>query len=257
MDRPFSIQEDDISLQVGKAFLMLVDVEQYLNSEQFPAQDSPSMSVVDFDFGCRMVIHARLMSSIRASSPGKPVFHYSNLCYWRDIAKSGTSQDHVGGASSGYICQLTCRALIHIVQLSRCAVSAGSVIGKAQTIEQDAIGSCQAYIDNEYRRFEKDDLIKSFVDGFDIFAAGVVVICLPSGPRLPGRPGDATTMNKCTALLTSIGERFPAFKLLCRVLWDLFTLASDGTSDDEVRPIASIPSQLLNYRYDEDASGSP
>ena len=195
------------------------------------------MSVVDFDFGCHMVIHARLMSSIRASSPGKPVFHYGNLCYWRDTAKSSTKQAHFCGASSGYIGQLTCRALIHIAQLSRCTTSSDSVIGKTQTIEQDAIGSCQAYIANEYRHFEKGDFHKSFVDGFDIFAAGVVVICLSSGPRLTGRPGDATTINKCTVLLTSIGERFPAFKMLCKVFWDLFTVASDGTSNDEVRPI--------------------
>lgn len=184
-----------------------------------------------------MITHARLMSSIRASSPGKPVFHYGNFCYWRDLAKSATNQADINYGSSGYISQLTCRALIYIAQLSRCTTPAASVIGKTQTIEQDAINSCQTYIDNEYRHFEKGKFIKSFVDGFDIFAAGVVVICLPSGPWLPGRPKDAATINKCTALLTSIGERFPAFKILCRVLWALFTVASDGTSDDGVRPM--------------------
>lgn len=242
MDRPFSIQDDDISLQVRWAFFVLVDVEKYLNSKQFPVRDSPSMSSVDFDFGCHMIIHAKLMSSIRASSPAKPVFHYGNLCYWRDLSKSATKQPDVSDSSSGCIGQLTCRALIHIAQLSRCTTSSGSVIGKTQKIELDAINSCQAYIDNEYRRFEKSNFTKSFVDGFDIFAAGVVVICLPSGPRLSRRPGDATTMNKCTALLTSIGERFPAFKMLCRVLWDLFTIASDGISNNGVRPMTSISS---------------
>lgn len=259
MDRPFSIQDNDISLQVRQAVLVLVGLEQYLNLKQFPARDSPSISAVDFDFACHMITHARLMSSIRASSPGNPVFHYGNLSYWRDLAKSGTNQVHDGDISSGYVGQLTCRALIHIAQLSRCAVSAGSLIGKTQTIEQDAIGSCHAYIDNEFCRFEKGDFAKSFVDGFDIFAAGVVVICLPLGSRLPGRPGDVSTINKCTALLTSIGERFPAFKILYRVLWALFAVASDGTSSDGVRPITlgSISSQLLNYGYDSDASGSP
>lgn len=216
---------------------MLVGVEQYLNSKQFPVLDSPSMSVVDFDLGYHMVIHARLMSSIQSSSPGRPVFHYGNLCHWRDLAKSGINKSYVGDASSSYVDQLACRALIPIAQLSRCTVSAASVIGKTQIIEQDAIGSCQAYIDSEYSRFEKGDFTKSFVDGFDIFAAGVVVICLPPRPRLPGRPRDATTMNRCTALLTSIGERFPTFKMLCRFLWALFSVASDGTLDNEVRPI--------------------
>lgn len=257
MDRPFSIQDNDISLQVRQVVLVLVGLEQYLNLKQFPARDSPSMSAVDFDFACHMIIHARLMSSIRASSPGNPVIHYGNLSYWRDLAKSGTNQVHDGDISSGYVGKLTCRALIHIAQLSRCAVSAGSVIGKAQTIEQDAIGSCQAYIDNEFCRFEKGDFTKSFVDGFDIFAAGVVVICLPSGSRLPGRPGDATIMNKCTALLTSIAERFPAFKMLSRVLWALFTIVSDAASDDGVRRIITISSQPLNYGLDTDTSEPP
>ena len=195
-----------------------------------------------------MVIHARLMSSIRASSPGKSVFHYGNLCYWRNLAKSGANKVHVNNASSGYIGQLTCRSLVHIAQLSRCTASGGSVIGKTQTIEQDAINSCHAYIDNEYRRFEENDFTKSFVDGFDIFAAGVVVICLSAGSQLPGRRIDTTIINKCTALLINIAERFPAFKILCRVLWALFTVASDGTSNDRVRPIRSTSmfSQLLD-----------
>ncbi|GKZ26987.1 hypothetical protein AbraIFM66951_005803 [Aspergillus brasiliensis] len=77
------------------------------------------------------------------------------------------------------------------------------------------------FINNEYLAVEDGCFTGSFVDAFDIFSAGVVIICL--GRISPSfRPSNtASVLNKCTALMTLLGERFTGLKAFCKVLWCL------------------------------------
>ncbi|GAT24747.1 D-3-phosphoglycerate dehydrogenase [Aspergillus luchuensis] len=74
---------------------------------------------------------------------------------------------------------------------------------------------------NEYLAVEDGCFKGSFVDAFDIFSAGVVLICLGKMSPASDVPNAAIVLNKCTSLLTLLGERFSALKALCRVLWCL------------------------------------
>jgi len=197
-----------------------------------------------------MIMHARLMSSMRASSSEPSAFHYGNLCYWKYTEKSFMSHVHSSIDLPTPVMQLTCRALIQIVQLSRRTASCARVIGKTQKINQESSEICQAYINKEYRRFEQNEFAGSFVDGLDLFAAGVLTICVPSASLLAGNSEDQRIISKCTGLLTSVGGRFSSFKVLPRVLWAMSTVASHGTSSDQVGSIAIRFHPITDFETD-------
>ncbi|EHA25881.1 hypothetical protein ASPNIDRAFT_128882 [Aspergillus niger ATCC 1015] len=172
------------------------------------------------DFPAYVVMHARLMSKMRGSSPQQSIFHYGSLSYWRDIPR-GIQKSSVAPASSRAIRQLTCRAMVCLAQISGLEQAATRVLGTTHTIRQDVINTCNDYINTEYLAVEDDCFTGSFVDAFDIFSVGVVLICL-GRTALPSEMSNATSvLNECTALLTLLGERFPALKAFCRVLWCL------------------------------------
>ncbi|KAI3012618.1 transcriptional regulator family: Fungal Specific TF [Aspergillus niger] len=112
-------------------------------------------------------------------------------------------------------------AMVCLAQISGLEQAATRVLGTTHTIRQDVINTCNDYINTEYLAVEDDCFTGSFVDAFDIFSVGVVLICL-GRTELPSEMSNATSvLNKCTALLTLLGERFPALKAFCRVLWCL------------------------------------
>lgn len=111
--------------------------------------------------------------------------------------------------------------MVCLAQISGLEQAATRVLGTTHTIRQDVINTCNDYINTEYLAVEDDCFTGSFVDAFDIFSVGVVLICL-GRTELPSEMSNATSvLNKCTALLTLLGERFPALKAFCRVLWCL------------------------------------
>ncbi|KAB8243389.1 hypothetical protein BDV35DRAFT_383253 [Aspergillus flavus] len=213
MDRPFSIEDEDILVQL-------------------PVYNSTSKTVAEFDFGCHIIMHARLLSSVRSSSSRGRLYHYRNLSHWRDLPKS--VRDFVPGDSalSVSIKQLTCRALTQIALLTRGTQPNGGIIRDARTVEHDVVDSCQAYINAAYSYSEQGKLAASFIDGFDLFAAGVLVTCLPSLSPLAGPPRETAIISKCTALLTTIGERFPSLKVLRKLLLALSSVAGQGAYHD-------------------------
>ncbi|KAI2886385.1 transcriptional regulator family: Fungal Specific TF [Aspergillus niger] len=112
-------------------------------------------------------------------------------------------------------------AMVCLAQISGLEQAATRVLGTTHTIRQDVINTCNDYINTEYLAVEDDCFTGSFVDAFDIFSVGVVLICLRR-TALPSEMSNATSvLNECTALLTLLGERFPALKAFCRVLWCL------------------------------------
>ncbi|KNG80490.1 hypothetical protein ANOM_010491 [Aspergillus nomiae NRRL 13137] len=230
MDRPFSIEDEDILVQL-------------------PVYNSTSKTIAEFDFGCHIIMHARLMSSVRSSSSRGPLYHYRNLSYWRDLPKSVKDFASGDSALSVSIKQLTCRALTQIALLTRGTQSSGGIVGDTRAVEHDVVDGCQAYINDAYNYSEQGKFVASFIDGFDLFAAGVLVICLPSLSALAGPPRETAIISKCTALLTTIGERFQSLKVLRKLLLALSSVAAQGAYHDpaldELPEIVSDPMQGL------------
>ncbi|KAF9883420.1 hypothetical protein FE257_003503 [Aspergillus nanangensis] len=118
MGRPFSIQDDDISLQ-------------------YSISDPTSNMPLGHELRDHIIMHARLMSNIRSKPLQRPVFHYGNLCYWREIPKGIKDSVFTNPILSNTIRQLTCRALVHIVQIGGCTRPPSSIVNSAQNIPQD------------------------------------------------------------------------------------------------------------------------
>ncbi|KAB8204064.1 D-isomer specific 2-hydroxyacid dehydrogenase [Aspergillus parasiticus] len=230
MDRPFSIEDEDILVQL-------------------PVYNSTSKTVTEFDFGYHIIMHARLLSSVRSSSSRGRLYHYRNLRHWRDLPKSVKDFVPGDGALSVSIKQLTCRALTQIALLTRGTQPNGGIVRDARAVEHDVVDSCQAYINAAYSYSEQGKLAASFIDGFDLFAAGVLVTCLPSLSSIAGPPRETAIISKCTALLTTIGERFPSLKVLRKLLLALSSVAAQGAYHDpaldELPEIISDPMQDL------------
>ncbi|PWY71423.1 hypothetical protein BO83DRAFT_399663 [Aspergillus eucalypticola CBS 122712] len=195
-------------------------------SAQWTGHSALKMKILRFnppdtlDFPAYVVMHARLISKMRGSSHQQSIFHYGSFSYWRDIPR-GTMGSNISPTSSRTLRQLTCRSMVCLAQISGFERNATRVFGTTHTIRQDIINTCSEYISNEYLAVENDCFTGSFVDAFDIFSAGVVLICLGRMSPSSDVPNAASVLNKCTSLLTLLGERFSALKALCRVLWCL------------------------------------
>ncbi|PYH29337.1 Zn(II)2Cys6 transcription factor [Aspergillus neoniger CBS 115656] len=200
MDRPFGIKDEDVTLQL-------------------PSHGDISLPDA-LDFPAYVVMHARLLSNMRGSSHQQSIFHYGSFSYWRDIPR-GTIGSNIPPTSSRTIRQLTCRSMVCLAQISGFERNATRVFGTTHTIRQDIINTCSEYISNEYLAVEDDCFTGSFVDTFDIFSAGVVLTFLGRMSPSSDVPNAASVLNKCTSLLTLLGERFSALKALCRLLWCL------------------------------------
>lgn len=176
-------------------------------------------------------MHARLVSNMRDFPEHGPIFQYQALCYWRDIPKGaeGFSQPLSTIRAIG---QLTCRALVCMARTSSLGQMRTSILGPTQALQQDIMTVCREYINGEYDALEKGYFSGSFIDAFDVFSAGAVIIVLGRSSPLLESPSGASVLSKCTALLTIIGERFSALKVLCRVLWRFQESADDTVSWD-------------------------
>lgn len=197
------------------------------------------MLTMGLEFSHSVVTHARLMSNMRTPSIGPPVFHYGNICHWMD---SANHTETITAFQSSFIKQLVCRAFVQIIRLKNGAGTSGGKIGNDNRIEKDAINHCRDFIDDQYYRLEQNAFVGVFVDGLDIFAAGILVTCISSSLWPADCTSNITTVHKCTALLASVGRRFVSFNVLPKVLWALFDVPLKGSSQDSVR--SKIPKFL-------------
>lgn len=95
-------------------------------------------------------------------------------------------------------------------------------------MEKDFIRSCAEYIQEAYRQSDLDNFIGGTVDAYDIFAAGIVILCLRD--KCTEIYQDQRIVNQCTTLLTLLGERFFGLKGFRRALWDLSNVVVLGNS---------------------------
>lgn len=175
-------------------------------------------------------MHAKLMSKIQTSKPRRATSHYSSFCYWRDTSKLLGNLDNV---SSKILKQLTCRALIYIfLQVNYSTFT----MKDHQRIESDVVHSCTDFIKDEYHDYEHGDFSRSFINAFDLFAAGVTLIVSQQRTHQLSASGKAGIFSRCATLLVIIGERFGALRVLHRILSALLALGLEGFCNDQVYP---------------------
>ncbi|KAL4898361.1 Zn(II)2Cys6 transcription factor [Aspergillus ambiguus] len=200
LDRPFSIQDEDISLSI-------------------PPSSMRTQGQTGTDIAAQILMHAKILSNMELSTSQGMAFHYGSILYWRDMTRNIRDPYKSLSASRGVL-QLTCRAFVRLVQVSRLKPPTTGGLGITRTIPQDVIAICVEYINAEYIALENGNFSGSFIDAFDIFSAGVVFIQAKRYSRSTSS-SDSGVLNKCTALLTILGERFPALRRLCQTLWCL------------------------------------
>lgn len=203
MDRPFSIQDDDISLLT-------------LGNEDYPCE--------------HLIMHARLISNIRTEGREEPLFDYGNLRHWRDSSLPTESRQLSAQFQPIYdhFDLLYCRTLIQMIgPLSQRLPQHDKrkqLIGSQSSIQTETISSCEHLIDHIYEKSEHGTFVGSFLDAYDIFSAGVALLCIALGQDQSMKQAlvqVTKVVNKCSALLTMIGERFSAVKTFRKVLWAL------------------------------------
>lgn len=128
--------------------------------------------------------------------------------------------------------QLSSRAMIEILKSVGSTNIESNMIHSPQTVKNDIMATCSEYIQHEYEGSDNGEFLGGFVEAYDIFAAGVVIVCLAGkGSQTFSEMG---TINKCTALLTTVGERFDGLKVLRRVLWAFSDAVSGNPKPDRI-----------------------
>lgn len=205
-------------------------------------------------FFCQHIIaQAKLISNVRTKEQCDPLFDYSNLCFWRELPLglrylSSTSQ-HVHERLE----QLSCRTLLHIIRVDS---PPDNMINSYNAVENDAMASCVRFIGQLYDRSDHGVYIGSLLDGYDIFAAGIIYLCITFRSRINRQLRIAQTtriVNQCSMLLTIIGERFSILKTFRRVLSAISSRCIDGlASKDTVsskRKSYGVPKELNYSRF--------
>ncbi|KLU92658.1 hypothetical protein MAPG_11602 [Magnaporthiopsis poae ATCC 64411] len=240
MDRPFSIQDSDISVQI-------------------PTDDngSPSEAIRAKRAACRHLIrHAQLISSFRdGGDSSSPVFSYSNLCFWRgSLAPAAEHLSVPVHEWTDFLDQQFCRALMCLIRPAALrkgtyarAVDPESPLGNVADVERDAIASCTRLIDRLYTRSRSDTCLSStFHDAYDALSAVVMLVCLTR--RRPGHVAALTQVlnpiNKACAVITDISGRFHGLRAFQELAMQLaLRVMGDGDCGPDKLPLA-VPRRL-------------
>ncbi|KAL3484911.1 hypothetical protein BJX62DRAFT_248083 [Aspergillus germanicus] len=198
MDRPFGIRDEDITLSLPKV--------------------APH-DTVEFEFERHLVTHAQLTSSIRNSDDPCPLYHYRNLCFWKEVTPEMQSFLDSNEVLRRHVQRLSFRSLMQILPLHMATRYDNAIMG-AQTVEIDreVVSSCENIIEQMYCALDDASSGGAFTDGHDVFAAGVAILCSGTQPAANQILDQANLVNKCVAVLTALGERFSGFKVFRRVL---------------------------------------
>lgn len=204
---------------------------------------SPTRSATDAS-GHHVIRHAQLVSDIRRAKRTDPMFDYSNVCYWRDLAcRLHRPPDQTGSRPSrDYVDQLACRALILAVSPTPAPhTNPGILLGTPQDVDDDTLASCRRFIDASYERTGHGNPSGSFLDAYDIIAAAVVYACLSRRAVASlGRPAEPMeVIHKASTLVTQISARFPTLGDFHRLF---MALSSNTVSDHGKKAYLATPS---------------
>lgn len=224
----------------------------YFESLQAPAK-AQNQTLGNEDYPCEhFIMHARLISNIRTEGREEPLFDYGNLRDWRDSSLSAESRQLSAQFQPIYdhFDLLYCRTLIQMIDpLSQRLPrhdKRKDWIGSQSSIQAKTISSCEHLIDRIYEKSEHGTFVGSFLDAYDIFSAGVALLCIALGQDQSMKQAlvqVTKVVNKCSTLLTMIGERFSAVKTFREVLWALSNkaLGSELLSSVSLRVRPPLP----------------
>ena len=97
------------------------------------------------------------------------------------------------------------------------------------SLENETLASCRLVIERMYDRSDRGEFVCSFIDAYDIFAAGVAFACITYRHQTGDNDDQdvlmrvTDVMNKCSTLITIISGRFPALKAFNRVILALLS----------------------------------
>ncbi|CEL11575.1 hypothetical protein ASPCAL14676 [Aspergillus calidoustus] len=223
MDRPFGIQDQDITLSLPNV--------------------APH-DTVESEFERHLVTHAQLTSSIRNSDEPCPLYHYRNLCFWKEVTPEMQSFLDSNEVLRRHVQRLSFRSLMQILPLHMATRYDNAILG-AQTaeIDREVVTSCESIIEQTYCALDDASSGGALTDGYDVFAAGVAILCSGMQPAANHILDQASLVNKCVAVLTALGERFSGFKVFRRVLLALSDLGL-GRRSQELSLLHSLPPEI-------------
>ncbi|KAJ0414247.1 hypothetical protein BJY00DRAFT_321152 [Aspergillus carlsbadensis] len=188
---------------------------------------------VEFEFERHLVTHAQLTSSIRNSDEPCPLYHLRNLCFWKEVTPGIQSFLDSNEVLRRHVQRLSFRSLMQILPLHMATRYDNAILG-AQTVEIDreVVASCENIIEQMYCALDDASSGGAFTDGYDVFAAGVAILCSGTQPAANHILDQANLVNKCVAVLTALGERFSGFKVFRRVLLAISDLSLGRRSQE-------------------------
>ncbi|KAK2052120.1 hypothetical protein LY76DRAFT_527313 [Colletotrichum caudatum] len=213
MDRPLSIQDDDISVQIP-----MEEVDSPVSCQETSARVTLSRYLINY---------MQVVSSIRTGRRADILLDYSNICHWKDLPPCMERSMFTTLNIADILQQLYCRALTQLVSpIHRADTNTDLLLGTVHDVEMDAIGTCEHFIDRCYGQLTQGGYSGNFVNAYDIFQAAVICACLTwrrnqqaSGERQPTKVNG--TIHKASILVTAIASRFPALAAFQRVLLTL------------------------------------
>lgn len=200
MDRPFIIQEEDISVKMPEP------------------EHRASLAKV-------LILQAKLVSRMRGSTESTS-FHFSTFCHWQELAES--LKPH--GRIAEFLDHLACRTLLQILYCYRERNERQTVIGTFQRLKDMTSDTCERFVDRMYNEMDSSGFVCTLFDGYDIFSAGLIAL----DHRFPSSAAITPPLvDKCLTLLTVIGERFASLRPLRRVLSTLATVRGEGSREHQ------------------------
>ncbi|KAI1017586.1 hypothetical protein LB504_003772 [Fusarium proliferatum] len=247
MGRPFTITEVDISVAIP-------DITED-ETASGPVRNKLALSK-------HLITHAQLISDILGSHQPNPLFSYSNLCFWREFPPQTGGTTTPTSPQFDYLDQLTCRALILMVQPRDQNLTNSEADAESDgEVEADTISSCKALIEKLYNRSGSGTTV-SFLDAYDILAAAVAYVCLVQHAPQPNQTGLSQTfevVSKASILLTQCSSKFSALSIFQQFLLSLSTKMMEGQGSlqnyqDFIPP--EIPSHLRRIVQRFSSSGA-
>ncbi|KAK7714892.1 hypothetical protein SLS57_006963 [Botryosphaeria dothidea] len=151
MDRPFGIQDHDISVQ------------------DLPEGSSDKDSLIH-----HLIMHAKLTSHSRRDSEGPPMCDYHNFLYWQQLPSPVRKLAAKNQAVSYLLHRLSFRTSAQFIRpLSAEETTMAETVRK---LEADVITHCRVFIDELHSQLDVEKFSGSLFDIFDIFAAGILVL---------------------------------------------------------------------------------
>lgn len=232
MGRPFSIQDEDITVPVS---MKQYDMRAATYKSQVPTMTEKrnNETAVEASLKQHLITQARLASRIHSMpSPSSKVSHYHNICFWREaptpLRQLPANLRHI----ADHLDQLSCRMFMQLVDTPQPTPSQPFEHDPhdthlTETMERDILAGCRRFVDNCYNKLADDPGMsyhKSFLDVTDVFCSSIVyVFLLQLRQRTTAWVADASEMvQKCLLLMTAGGgSTFTVTKVFHKTLLTL------------------------------------